>query len=105
MGTIVKLRYLDWDGQIHLVKGRTDGQNGDPLEMLIFNLTIHHLLGRVLSKFQETRVIVYPDDGYIKSKLSVDLQVLTEVKAVFKEDGGLEINCGKTSILPTTDVT
>ena len=38
-----KLRYFDWDGQVHLTKGKTVGQQGDPLEMLIFNLTIHHL--------------------------------------------------------------
>ena len=38
-----KLRYFDWDGQVHLDKGKTGGQQGDPLEMLIFNLTIHHV--------------------------------------------------------------
>jgi hypothetical protein len=38
-----KFRYFDWDGQVHLAKGKTGGQQGDPLEMLIFNLTIHHL--------------------------------------------------------------
>jgi hypothetical protein len=38
-----------------ITKGKTGGQQGDPLEMLIFNITIHHLWGRVLSKFQETR--------------------------------------------------
>jgi hypothetical protein len=32
--------------------------------------------------------------------LSVDLQVLAGVKAVFKEDAGLELNVSKTSILP-----
>ena len=62
-----KLRYFDWDGQVHLAKGKTGGQQGDPLEMLIFNLTIHHLWGRVLAKFQEARVIAYADDGYIKA--------------------------------------
>ena len=76
-----KLRYFDWGGQVHLVKGKTGGQQGDPLEMLIFNLslTIHHLRGRVLAKFQETRVISYTDDVYIKDKLSVTLQVLVEL--------------------------
>jgi hypothetical protein len=29
--------------------------------MLIFNLTIHHLWGRVLAKFQEARAIAYAD--------------------------------------------
>ena len=68
--------------------------------MLIFNLTIHHLWGRVLPKFQEVRTIVYVDDGYMKSKLSVSLQVMDELKHVFEEDAGLEINVSKTSILP-----
>ncbi len=68
--------------------------------MLIFNLTIHHLWGRVLEKFQEARVVAYTDDGYIKGKLSVVLQVLAELKSVLKEDAGLELNVSKTSILP-----
>jgi hypothetical protein len=100
-----KLRYFDWDGQVHLPKGKTGGQQGDPLEMLIFNLTIHHLWGRVLGKFQETRVVGYADDGYIKVKLSVSLQVLAELKVVFKEDAGLELNVSKTSIFPSKGVT
>jgi hypothetical protein len=66
-----KLRYFDWYGQVHLAKGKTGGQEGDPLEMLIFNLTIHHLWVRVLAKFPEARAIAYPDDGYIKAKLSI----------------------------------
>ncbi len=83
-----KLRYFDWDGQVHLVKNKTDGQEGDLLEMLLFNLTIHNLWGRVLEKFQEVRTVVYVDDGYIKGKLSVALQVLSELKRVLKEDAG-----------------
>jgi hypothetical protein len=67
--------------------------------MLIFNMTIHHLWMRVLTKFQEVRSIAYADDGYIKPKLSIALQVLTELKAVFKTDAGLELNVSKTSIL------
>ena len=99
-----KLRYFDWDGQVHLAKGKTGGQQGDPLEMLIFNLTIHHLWGRVLAKFQEARAIAYADDGYIKAKLSIALQVLPELKTVYKADAGLELNVAKTSILPAKDV-
>jgi hypothetical protein len=68
--------------------------------MLTFNLTIHHLWGRVLAKFQEARAIAYADDGYIKAKLSVALQVLAELKHVLKQDAGLELNVSKTPILP-----
>jgi hypothetical protein len=42
-----KLRYFDWDGQVR----------------------------RVLAKFQGVRSVAYADDGYIKGKLSVVLQV------------------------------
>ncbi len=82
-----------------MAKGKTGGQQGDPLEMLIFNVTIHHLWVRVLTKFPEVRAITYDDDGYIKEKLSIALQVLTELKAVFKADSGLDLNVAKTSIL------
>jgi hypothetical protein len=81
-----KLRYFDRDGQVHIVKGNTGGQQGDPLEMLIFNLTVHHM--------------VYADDGYIKGDLSVTLQVLVEFKRVLKEDAGQELKISKTVILP-----
>ena len=94
-----KLRYFDWDGQVHLVKGKTGGQQGDPLEMLIFNLTIHHLWGRVFAKYPETRLVNFTDDGYITGKLSVTLQVLTEQKRVLKEDVDLELNVLKTSCM------
>jgi hypothetical protein len=97
----VKLRYFDWDGQVHLTKGKAGGQKGDPLEVFTFNLTIHHLWGRVFPKFQGARVISYCDDGYIKTKLSVTLQVLTEFKVVFKE----VLNVTKTTILPVYGVT
>ena len=78
-GCHAKLRYFDWDGLVHLGKGKTGGQQGDPLVMLVFNLTTLHLWGRVLTKFQEARVIAYEDNGYIKVKLRVTLQVLDEV--------------------------
>jgi hypothetical protein len=67
--------------------------------MLIFILTIHHLWGRVLAKFPEARAIAYADDGYMKAKLSIALQVLAELKDVFKADAGLKLNVSKTSIL------
>ena len=95
-----KLCYFDWDDLCHLTKGLTGGQQGDPWEMLVFCLTVHHLWGKVLVRFPDSRTVAYTDDGYIKSKLSVALRVLTELKLVFKEDSGLEFNVGKTSVLP-----
>jgi hypothetical protein len=65
------LRYFDWDGQVHLTKGKTGRQQGDPLEMLIFNLTIHNLWGRVLTNYPQVRPLAYADNGYIKTRMSV----------------------------------
>ena len=38
-------------------------------------------------------------------KLSIALQVLAELKAVFKADAGLELNVAKTYILPAKGIT
>jgi hypothetical protein len=81
------------------VKDKTDGQQGDPLEMLKFNLTILNLWERVLTKIQEDRTVPYADDGYIKDKMNVSLQALVELNRVLKEDAGLEFNVSKVSIL------
>ena len=39
-----KLRYYDFLGEVHEALGKTGGQQGDPLEMIIFCLSIHHSL-------------------------------------------------------------
>jgi hypothetical protein len=81
-------------------KSKTGGQQGDPLEMLIFNLTIHNLWVRVLVKYPQARSLAYADDGYIKPRMRVALQVLSELKYVLKENAGLDLNVSKTSVLP-----
>jgi hypothetical protein len=68
--------------------------------MLVFNLTTLHSWGRDLAKFKEAWAIAYADDGYIKAKSSVALQVLAELKRVLKEDTGLQLNVSNTSVLP-----
>ncbi len=73
-----KLRYFDWDGQVYVVKGKTGEQQGDPLEMLIFNLTVHHIWGRVLTKFQGTQTVAYA----VLSK-AITQQALFDVSHVF----------------------
>jgi hypothetical protein len=49
--------------------------------MITFCLTIHHLWGRTLDKHnQDACAVAYADDGYIKTKLSVALEVLSDIK-------------------------
>ena len=67
--------------------------------MIVFCLSIHHLWGRTLAQhYQDACAVAYADDGYIKAKLSVALEVLSDIKLVLKEDAGLDIN-DKTKIL------
>jgi hypothetical protein len=61
-----KLRYFDWDGQINFAKSKTGGQQGGALEMLIFNLTIHHLWGRVLAKFRTFESFRRPRQSHMR---------------------------------------
>ena len=66
---------------------KTGGQKGDPVEMIAFCLSIHHLWGRTLAKhYQDACAVAYTDDGYIKAKLSVALEVLSDIKHVLRED-------------------
>ena len=46
-----KLRYFDWDGQVHLAKGKTGGPQGDPLEMLIIQFDYSSFVGTCSRKF------------------------------------------------------
>jgi hypothetical protein len=39
--------------------------------------------------------IAYEDDGYVKVKLRVVLQVLTDLDHVLKQDAGLELNVSR----------
>ena len=39
------------------------------------------------------------DDGYINAPLSVALRILADLKQVFKDDAGLELNMLKTQLL------
>ena len=41
----------------------------------------------------------YADDGYINAPLSVALRILADLKQVFKDDAGLELNMLKTQLL------
>ena len=45
------------------------------------------------------RAIAYADDGYINAPLSVALHILVDLKQVFKDDAGLDLNMFKTQIL------
>ncbi len=62
------LRYFDYCGNGFDAWGKTCGQQGDPLEMIVFCLTVHHLWGRTLAKHkQDACAVAYADDGYIKA--------------------------------------
>ena len=95
------LRYFDFLGNVLDAWGKTGGQHvaqqGDPLEMIIFCLSVHHIWGRTLAKHhQDACAVAYADDGYIKAKLSVALEVLSDLKHVLKEDSGLSLNFDST---------
>jgi hypothetical protein len=92
------LRYFVYLGNVLDAWGKTGGQQGDPLEMTVFCLIVHHLWGRTLNKHhQDACAVAHADDGCIKAKLSVALEVLSDIKHVLKEeDAGLALNFDRT---------
>jgi hypothetical protein len=52
-----------------------------------------------MQSYTQARAIAYADDGYINAPLSVALHILADLKQVFKDDAGLELNMFKTQIL------
>ena len=99
--------------EVYLTQGKTGwGQQGDHLEMLVFNLSILpwgatyacKVPGPVVHLSDETRSLAYADDGYIKTKTSVSLQVLADLKHILKEDAGIDLNVPKTTTLPKEDI-
>ena len=69
------LHYFDYCGNVLDAWGKTGGQQGVPLEMIVFCLTVHHLWGRTLATHnQDACAVAYADDGYIKAKLSVAMR-------------------------------
>jgi hypothetical protein len=64
--------------------------------MIVFCLIVHHLWGRTLNKHnQDTCTVAYEDEGYIKDKLSVALEILSDIdsdiKNVLKEHYDLNL--------------
>jgi hypothetical protein len=47
------LRYFDYLGNVLNTESKAGGQQGDPLEMIVFCFSIHHLWGRTLAKHQQ----------------------------------------------------
>jgi hypothetical protein len=95
-----KLRYFDWDGQVHLAEGKTGGQQGGGLEMLVYNLTTLYLWGHTLAKYPQARALADADDGYVKAKMSVALQALADLQHVVHEDAGLDVKVPKHPSFP-----
>jgi hypothetical protein len=66
---------------------------------MIFCIVTLHLWGILFRKYPELRGLAYADDGNAVGRLSLALQFLCEGQTLFKEDGNLDFNMGKTKFL------
>ena len=66
------LLYFDYCGNVLDAGGKTGGQQGDPLEIIVFCLSVHHLWDRTLNQHQQDAcAVAYADDGCIMAELGV----------------------------------
>ena len=93
------LRYYSYDGATNYVKCKTGGIQGDPPEFMVFCHVTLHLWGRVFKMFPDLRGLAFADDGNIIGRLSQALRLIAASKPVFKLDGNLDFNLGKTMLL------
>ncbi len=81
------------------MKLKTGGLQGDPPEFMVYCLVPLHLWGRIFKMFPELRGLTYADDGTTIGRLSQALKLAAVSKPVFKLDGNLDFNMGKTEFL------
>ena len=66
---------------------------------MVYCLVTLHLWGRIFKMFPELHGLAYADDGTIIGRLSQALKLAAVSKPVFKSDGNLDFNMGKTEFL------
>ena len=93
------LRFFSYDGATNYIKCRTGGYRGECPEMMVFCKSTLPLWGRIFAKHPEAKGLAYADDGNMITRLSVALKIMATLKPVFKEDGNLDFNMGKTKVL------
>ena len=93
------LRFYSYDGATNDLKLKTGGLQGDCPEFMIFYIVTLHLWGILFRKYPELRGLAYADDGNSVGRLSLVLQFLGTGQPMFKEDGNLDFNMGKTKFL------
>jgi hypothetical protein len=66
---------------------------------MVYCLVTLHIWGRIFKSFPELRGLPYADDATIIGSLSQTLNLAAVSKSVFKSDGNLDFNMGKTEFL------
>ena len=99
------LRFTDHKGTVHHIEGTTGGQQGDPLEMLRFCLTIHPIWGRVMARSPQARAAAFADDGFVHDTLKSVLHIWLQLSHAFKNDADLAMQMDKCKLLVQGDLT
>jgi hypothetical protein len=93
------LRFYSYNGATNYLKLKTGGLQGDCPEFMVFCHVTLHLWGILFRKYPELRGLAYADDENTVGRLSLALQLFGEAQPMFKEDGNLDFNIGKTKFL------
>jgi len=89
---------FDHRGHTHHVQGTTGGQQGDGMEMTIYSLSQHPIIGRVFDRHRSARGVDFADGLTIYAALQTALKVLVEMRQRLGEDAKLRYNMGKLKI-------
>jgi hypothetical protein len=62
----------------HTIYGTTNGQQGDPLEMLRFCVTTHPIWARIMNQSPTTQGVAFADDCFLMDTLPQVLRVAAD---------------------------
>ncbi len=91
-------RFFDHCGHTHHVQGTTGGQQGDGMEMAVYSLSQHPIIGRTLERYPRARGVGFADDLTIYATLQTSLKALVELRQRLGEDEKLRYNMDKMKI-------
>jgi hypothetical protein len=91
-------RFFDHKDLAHTIYCTTDGQQGDPLEMLRFCATTHPIWARVMNRSSTTQGVAFADETFLMDSLPQVLHIAADSLKSFRADADLDLQPAKFKI-------
>ena len=84
-------RFFDHKGQLHLIRGTTGLQQGDPLSMQLYSAAAQSIWARIMDRSPTTHGVGIADDAFLEDDLPKVLHTLADAIQTFRADADLSL--------------